>query len=129
MREKAGTASAPVLWCIVGDKSRAHVRLADTSRRCARSICTACFVVGRPRRAADTSTNQRPHGFLCRRTASMEHAADTADIGADSTGATGNFAPVLTQELGQTLRFALGTFHGGALIFKVNVAALLAKFD
>jgi len=27
-------------------------------------------------------------------------------IGADSTGATGNFAPVLTQEPGQTLRFA-----------------------
>ena len=26
-------------------------------------------------------------------------------IGADSTGATGNFAPVLTQEPGQTLRF------------------------
>jgi len=29
-----------------------------------------------------------------------------SDIGADSTGATGNFAPVLTQEPGQTLRFA-----------------------
>ena len=27
-------------------------------------------------------------------------------IGADSTGATGNFASVLTQEPGQTLRFA-----------------------
>jgi len=27
-------------------------------------------------------------------------------IGADSTGATGNFAPVLTQEPGQTMRFA-----------------------
>jgi len=27
-------------------------------------------------------------------------------IGTDSTGATGNFAPVLTQEPGQTLRFA-----------------------
>ena len=27
-------------------------------------------------------------------------------IGADSTGATGNFAPVVTQEPGQTLRFA-----------------------
>jgi len=27
-------------------------------------------------------------------------------IGADFTGATGNFAPVLTQEPGQTLRFA-----------------------
>jgi len=33
------------------------------------------------------------------------HLSDT-DIGADSTGATGNFAPVLTQEPGQTLRFA-----------------------
>ena len=31
-------------------------------------------------------------------------------IGADSTGATGNFAPVLTQEPGQTLRFALVPF-------------------
>ena len=27
-------------------------------------------------------------------------------IGADSTGATGNFAPVLKQEPGQTLRFS-----------------------
>jgi len=27
-------------------------------------------------------------------------------IGADSTGATGNFTPVLTQEPGQTARFA-----------------------
>jgi len=27
-------------------------------------------------------------------------------IGADSTGATGNFVPVLTREPGQTLRFA-----------------------
>jgi len=32
---------------------------------------TACFVVWRPRRAADPSTNRR-QGFLCRRTASME---------------------------------------------------------
>ena len=31
-------------------------------------------------------------------------------IGADSTGATGNFAPVLTQEPGQTLRFAPVSF-------------------
>ena len=45
---------------------------------CPSSICTACFVVWRPRRAADTSTNQR-QGFLCRRTASMEHAADTVE--------------------------------------------------
>ena len=43
------------------------------SCRCARSICTACFVVWRPRHAADTSTNRR-HGFLCRHTASMELA-------------------------------------------------------
>ena len=35
---------------------------------------TPCLVVWRPRRAADTSTNRRL-GFLCRRTASMEHAA------------------------------------------------------
>jgi len=32
--------------------------------------------------------------------------ADHSSIGADSSGATGNFAPVLTQEPGQTLRFA-----------------------
>ena len=38
----------------------------------------ACFVVWRPRRAADSSTNRR-QGFLCRRTTSMEHAADTAE--------------------------------------------------
>ena len=51
-----------------------HLGLTDIS--C--SICTACFVVWRPRRAADLSTNRR-QGFLCRRTASMEHAADTAE--------------------------------------------------
>jgi len=33
-------------------------------------------------------------------------ATFTFYIGADSTGATGNVAPVLTQEPGQTLRFA-----------------------
>jgi len=32
------------------------------------------------------------------------------NIGADFTGATGNFAPVLTQEPGQTLRFAAVSF-------------------
>ena len=31
---------------------------------------------------------------------------ECSSIGADSTGATGNFAPVLTQEPEQTLRFA-----------------------
>jgi len=54
---------------------------ADISRRRANSICTACFVVRRPRLAVDTSTNRR-HGFLCRRIASMEHAADTAEAAA-----------------------------------------------
>ena len=58
-----------------------HLGLADTSCRRTRSICTACFVVWRPRRAADTSTNRR-QDFLCRRTASMEHAADTAEAAA-----------------------------------------------
>ena len=46
-----------------------------------RAICTAFFVVRRPRRAADTSTNRR-QGFLCRRTASTEQAADTAEAAA-----------------------------------------------
>ena len=55
--------------------------LTDISCRRACSICTACFVVRRPRRAADTSTNMR-HGFLCLCTASMEHAADTAEAAA-----------------------------------------------
>jgi len=44
-------------------------------------ICPAWFVVRRTRRAADTSTNRR-QGFLCRRTASMEHAADTVEAAA-----------------------------------------------
>ena len=46
-----------------------------------RAICTACLVVWRPRRAADTSTNRR-HGFRCCRTASMEQAADTSEAAA-----------------------------------------------
>jgi len=33
----------------------------------------------------------------------LMHCVRLATIGADSTGATGNFAPVLTQEPGQTL--------------------------
>ena len=53
----------------------------DISRRRTRAICTACFVVWRPRRAADTSTNRR-QGFLCHRTASAEHAADRTEAGA-----------------------------------------------
>ena len=56
----------------------ARLRLTDISCRCTCSICTACFVVWRPRRTTDTSTNQR-QGFLCRRTVSMEQAADTAE--------------------------------------------------
>ena len=53
--------------------------LTDISCRCIRSIYTACFVVWWPRRAADTSTNRR-QGFLCRRSASMEQAADRAEV-------------------------------------------------
>jgi len=41
---------------------------------------------------------------LCYKEICVDGVVD--NIGADSTGATGNFAPVLTQELGQTLRFA-----------------------
>ena len=75
------------LWLLYGlievkvRSSSADVAPADTRRRRARATCTACFVVWRPRRAADTSTNRR-QGFLCRRTASMEHAADTAEAAA-----------------------------------------------
>jgi len=39
-------------------------------------------------------------------------------IGADSTGATGNFAPVLTQEPGKTLRFAPVPFMAVLWFFK-----------
>jgi len=53
----------------------------DISRRRTRAICTACFVVWRHRRAADTSTNRR-QGFLCHRTASAEHAADRTEAAA-----------------------------------------------
>ena len=42
----------------------------------------------------------------------------TCTIGADSTGATGNFAPVLTQEPGQTLRFAPVPFMAVLWFFK-----------
>ena len=41
-----------------------------------------------------------------------------SNIGADSTGATGNFAPVLTQEPGQTLRFASVPFMAVLWFFK-----------
>jgi len=45
-------------------------------------------------------------------------ACSTVYIGADSTGATGKFAPVLTQELGQTLRFAPVPFMAVLWFFK-----------
>jgi len=45
------------------------------------------------------------------------------NIGADSTGATGNFAPVLTQEPGQTLRFAPVLFM--AVLYLLNLTAPL----
>ena len=58
---------------------------AGTSRRRASSICNACLISSSGdlvvTGAADTSTNRR-HGFLCRRTASMEHAADTVEVAA-----------------------------------------------
>ena len=64
--------------------AKAYLWLTDISCRCtcSCSIYTVCFViVWRRRRAADTSTNRR-HGFICRRTASMEQAADTAEAAA-----------------------------------------------
>jgi len=75
------------LWLLYGlievkvRSSSADVAPADIRRRRARAICTACLVAWRPRRAADTSTNRR-QGFLYRRTASMEHAADTTEAAA-----------------------------------------------
>ena len=44
-------------------------------------VSAARLVVWWPRRAADPSTNRR-QGFLCRRTASMEQAADRAEAAA-----------------------------------------------
>ena len=44
--------------------------------------------------------------------------SNAPNIGADSTGATGNFAPVLAQEPGQTLRFALVPFMAVVWFFK-----------
>ena len=43
---------------------------------------------------------------LLRRIGCVATYGDIVYIGANSTGETGNFAPVLTQEPGQTLRFA-----------------------
>ena len=73
---KNGCCNVKVLKVVVG-----NFHFTDISCRRTRAVCTACLVVCRPRRAADTSTNRR-HGFLCRRTASMEHAADTAEAAA-----------------------------------------------
>ena len=64
-----------------GTHATVYNRLVDISRRRARAISTASLVVWRSRRAADTSTNRR-QGFLCRRTASMEQAADRAEAAA-----------------------------------------------
>jgi len=87
-----------------------HLGLSDISCRCTCSICTACFVVWRPRRAADTSTNRR-QDFLCRRTASMEHAADTAEAAAVdhyvSSSTENIFVPVCKRTPGNRLMIVL----------------------
>jgi len=46
------------------------------------SICTACFVIWRPCRAAETSKHTSRQGFFCCRTASMEQSADRAEAAA-----------------------------------------------
>jgi len=47
-------------------------------------------------------------------------------VGADSTGATGNFAPVLTQEPGQTLHFASVPYLPKHAVFgKINSLLLI----
>ena len=73
---KNGCCNVKVLKVVVG-----NFYFTDISCRRTRAVCTAFFVVCRPRRATDKSTNRR-QGFLCRRTASMEHAADTAEAAA-----------------------------------------------
>jgi len=55
-----------------------HLGITDISCRCTRLICTACFVVWWPRRAANTSTNQR-QGSACHCTTNMTHVPDTAE--------------------------------------------------
>jgi len=49
----------------------------------------------------------------------------STSIGADSTGATGNFAPVLTQEPGKTLRFAPVPFMTALIFYGVGSIQLL----
>jgi len=48
---------------------------------CTHSICTACFVVGLPRRAMDLLTNHW-QGFLCCHTSSIKQAANRAEAAA-----------------------------------------------
>jgi len=60
---------------------RVYIGLADISCQCASVVCTACLVIWQPRRPTDTSKNQR-QGFFCRRTISMEQAANTAEAAA-----------------------------------------------
>jgi len=72
--------------CLLEHKSlfehvRVYIGLADISCQCASVICTACLVIWQPRRPTDTSKNQR-QGFFCRRTMSMEQAANTAEAAA-----------------------------------------------
>jgi len=55
----------------------------------------------------------------------LMHCVRLATIGADSTGSTENFAPVLTQEPGQTLRFAPVPFMAVLWFFKWTLQLFL----
>ena len=74
-----GTMSWMDVWLCRGMPEYLSDLLTYWRRTC--MICAAWFVVWRPRCAMDTLTNRR-QGFLCRRTASMEQAANTAEAAA-----------------------------------------------
>ena len=86
-----------------------HLGLTGISHRCTCSICIACLVVWRPRRAADTSTNRR-QGFLCRRTASMKNADDTAEASAvdQHCSSPAKTLPFCNRTSGKKLTIVLG---------------------
>ena len=64
-----------------GTHAGIHIIPSGISCQYSRSIVTACFIVWRPRGAADTSTNWRQSLFCCC-TTSMEQAADRAETAA-----------------------------------------------
>jgi len=93
----------PVLTVIISQPALRKAQLSLLRRACVFAELFLCSDLG----LKSAQLPQHPMDWSSRNLQVWWNFFETqCTIAADSTGATGNFAPVLTQEPGQTLRFA-----------------------